>query len=127
MRQIRAALDRKEDPRPCDRCRNVQGTGRRVAGRKPLAAQGTHDDASAALISPPAPRSSARSSVTEVRPADVLAVLRTLEKRGVYETAKRTRIYCAALFDYAMAIGLSRSESGCAAEGEGRSAPTARR
>ncbi len=40
--------------------------------------------------------------VRRVKPSDVLAVLRTFERRGKYETAKRTRIYAHKVFSWAM-------------------------
>lgn len=41
--------------------------------------------------------------ITEIKPADVLAVLRTVEGRGNYETAKRLRTTIGEVFRYAVA------------------------
>jgi integrase len=41
--------------------------------------------------------------ITDVRPADVLAVLRAVESRGTYETAKRLRTTIGEVFRYAVA------------------------
>ena len=38
----------------------------------------------------------------DVKPTDVLAVLRKFENRKAFESAKRTRIYASAVFDYCM-------------------------
>ncbi len=42
--------------------------------------------------------------ITEVLPSDVLAVLRGFEARGAIESARRTRIYAASVFSYALPI-----------------------
>ena len=41
--------------------------------------------------------------IAEIRPADVLALLRKIEARGMHETAKRMRSACGSVFRYAIA------------------------
>ena len=45
----------------------------------------------------------------EVRAPDVLTVLRKFEARKAFESAKRARIYCAAVFDFAIALGRAQN------------------
>jgi integrase len=42
--------------------------------------------------------------VTDVKPSDLLAVIRDFEQRGAIESAKRVRIYASAVFAYALPI-----------------------
>ena len=48
--------------------------------------------------------------ITEIKPADVLAVLRTVEGRGNYETAKRLRTTIGEVFRYAVATLRAESD-----------------
>lgn len=48
--------------------------------------------------------------ITEIKPADVLAVLRTVEGRGNYETAKRLRTTIGEIFRYAVATLRAESD-----------------
>lgn len=49
-------------------------------------------------------------SVSEIKPADLLACLRRIEERGAHETAHRTRWACSKVFRYAIAAGLAESD-----------------
>jgi integrase len=56
-------------------------------------------------------------SVGAVRPIDVLAVLRTVERRGRYETARRLRAEIGAVFRYAAATARSANDPTVALKG----------
>ena len=45
--------------------------------------------------------------LADIKPVDVLAVLRKFENRRAIESAKRVRIYASAVFDFAIALGLA--------------------
>lgn len=47
--------------------------------------------------------------LADVKPTDVLVVLRKFENRKAYESAKRTRIYASAVFDYCIALELAHT------------------
>lgn len=109
VREIRVALDRNEIPR-----------SRRTANIS------TFDDAAQEWMRVNSSRLAERSmtqvkrylqacidgfgsvALDEVKPTDVLAVLRKFENRKAFESAKRARIYCSSVFDYAIALGLAQ-------------------
>ena len=63
--------------------------------------------------------------VSEVRPVDLLAVLRRIEGRGALETAHRVRTICGQVLRYAVATG--RAERDAAADLRGALPPTQER
>lgn len=64
----------------------------------------------------------------EVSPQEVLAVLRKIEDRGALESAKRTRLYCEAVFNYAIAVGCAEFNPAAPLKAKGvmKKRPTAR-
>lgn len=52
-----------------------------------------------------------RRPVAEIRPPEMLAMLRKIEARGALETLKRVRQRCADVFTFAIACGLRESEN----------------
>ena len=55
--------------------------------------------------------------IAEIRPAELLAVLRRLEKRGVLDTAYRVRAVCGRVFRYAIATGRAEHDISAALKG----------
>jgi integrase len=56
-------------------------------------------------------------AVTEIKPADVLAVLRTVERRGRHETARRLRSTIGSVFRYAVATARAENDPTFALKG----------
>jgi integrase len=49
--------------------------------------------------------------IAQIEPTEMLAVLKVVEKRGVYETTRRLRAYCSAIFRFGIASGYCRYDA----------------
>lgn len=128
-RQIRAALDRKEVPlsapkTPVVTFKEAVDEWKRV--NQPSMAERTVTQVNRYLRE--CIEGFGEKALREIIPQDVLAVLRKIEERGALESAKRTRMYCEAIFNYAIAVGCAdvNPATPLKAKGVMRKRPTAR-
>lgn len=129
VRQIRAALDRKEPP-PSVPKGSIATFADAVAEWKrvnqPSMAERTVAQVNRYLAECIA--GFGEKNLREITPQEVLAVLRKVEDRGALESAKRTRLYCEAVFNYAIAVGCAEFNPAAPLKAKGvmRKRPTAR-